>query len=64
MLINMINIADKNKAEILKNQGFKYRVQNIDKKEIFIFMETPELRKLLNEKFSDQDFFISKTMNF
>lgn len=62
--MSMINVLSKEVAETLHQQGFNYRIQKIDKKEVFTFIENPELLKFLNQKFSNRDFFISKTMNF
>lgn len=60
----MINVLNKEIAECLKQQGFKCRIQKVDSKEVFTFVENPELLNFLNQKFSNRDFFISKTMNF
>lgn len=62
--MKMINIMDINKALDLKNQGFIYKQVQINNKEIYQFVESPELLMVVNNHFSNLDFFISKTMDF
>lgn len=60
----MINVTNKDVALRLSILGFKYRQDLVANQPAFIFVENPELLKVLNEKFSSRDFFISRTMNF
>lgn len=64
--LTTINIIDKDKAEELKNLGFKYSTQRVsDDKLVYVFINTPDLMKVLNGKFSqNKDFYIGKTLNF
>ena len=48
IIIGTINILSKEKADILLSLGFKYVKQNINAgQEIYSFIDTPEIRKLV-----------------
>ena len=57
-------ILDKTKADTLLSLGFKYTKRNIDNKEVFVFIQTNELIKLLSSNFEQSDFLISNTVKF
>lgn len=60
-----VNILDKAKAEELRKLGFHFVEQRIgDNKQVYVFINSPELIKVLTTKFSSKDFFIGKTLNF
>lgn len=60
-----INVLDSAKAEKLNLLGFTCTVQRVsDDKQVYVFINTPELMKVLTEKFSKQDYYIGKTLNF
>lgn len=60
-----VNILDKDKAEELMKLGFHYVPQRVsDDKQVYVFINTPELTKILATKFSGKDFYIGKTLNF
>lgn len=60
-----VNILDKAKAEELRKLGFNYVEQRIgDNKQVYVFINSPELTKVLTTKFSGKDFYIGKTLNF
>lgn len=60
-----VNILDKDKAEELMKLGFHYVLQRVsDDKQIYVFINTPELTKVLMSKFSSKDFYIGKTLKF
>lgn len=60
-----INILDKSKADELAMLGFKYTSQRVsDEKQVYVFFNTPELVKIISEKFSVKDYYFGKTMNF
>ena len=60
-----VNVLDKDKAEELRKLGFRYFEQRVsDNKLIYVFINSPELSKVLNTKFSRDDFYIGKTLNF
>lgn len=55
-------ILDLAKADHLLSLGFKYKTRNIDNKDVFVFIQTNELMKVLNSKFEQGSFFVSKTI--
>lgn len=65
VIIGTINILSKEKADILLSLGFKYVKQNINAgQEIYSFIDTPEIRKLVSCQFEKKDFYITKTVCF
>ena len=61
--MNIINILDKSKADELTALGFKYREKKSQGKIVYEFVGTPDLIQTINGKFSNQDFFMSRTLN-
>lgn len=59
-----IIIMDKSKADTLLSLGFKYIIRNIDRKKVFVFVQTGELMQELNSKFERSSFFVQKNMCF
>lgn len=59
-----IIIMDKSKADTLLSLGFKYIIRNIDRKKVFVFVQTEELMQELNSKFERSSFFVQKNMCF
>ena len=59
-----ILIVDQVKADTLLSLGFKYTKRNIDNEEVFVFIQTKELMKLLSSNFEQGEFFISKAVCF
>lgn len=60
-----INLLDKSKADELAVLGFSYTTQRLnDKQSVYVFFNTPELVKILSEKYSNNDYFFGKTLNF
>ncbi len=60
-----VNILDKSKADELKVRGFNYTVQSIGGgREVYVFIRSPDLMKIISSKFSQNDFYIGKTLNF
>lgn len=60
-----VNVLDKAKADELIKLGFHCVSQRVsDDKQICVFMNSPRLMKILTEKFSDNEFYIGKTVNF
>lgn len=59
-----IIILDKSKADIILSMGFRYTERNIDKKKVYVFIDTPEVRKLISCKFNKNEFYINKTVCF
>lgn len=58
-------VVDKAKAEELRKLGFNYIEQRIsDDEQVYVFINSPELSKLLISRFSAKDFYIGKTLNF
>lgn len=57
-------ILDQSKADTLLSLGFKYTKRNIDNKEVFVFIQTNELMKELNQKFDTNSFFVQKNLCF
>lgn len=62
--MNFVNVINKIKADELHKLGFKSIEQLIGDKTIYAFSQTPELMNYLNSNFSNQEFFIDKTMRF
>lgn len=62
--MNVINILDKSKAAELAAMGFHYKEKNVQDKIVYEFIGTPDLIQTVNGKFSKQDFFVSRTLNF
>lgn len=59
-----ILILDPQKAEQLRQNGFKYTKRNIDNREVFVFIQTNELMKELNSKFEKGSFLLQKNLCF
>ncbi len=60
-----VNFLNKSKADELKARGFNYTVQRIgDGNNVYVFVRTPDLMKIIAGKFSESDFYIGKTLNF
>ena len=59
-----ILILDPQKAEQLRQNGFKYTKRNIDNREVFVFIQTNELMKELNSKFEKSSFILQKNVCF
>ena len=62
--MKLIKVLNPVKAKELEIAGFKYTKEFLDKQEVFVFFETPELSKIIQKTFSKNDFFIGNTMNF
>ena len=59
-----VNILDKAKAEELRKLGFHCVEQRVsDDRQVYVFINSPELTKVLTAKFSSKDFYIGKTLN-
>ena len=61
--MNIINIIEKPKADMLLALGFKYKEKGVQDKIIYEFIGTPELIACLNSKFSARDYFVSRTFS-
>lgn len=61
--MNIINIIEKPKADELLALGFKYKEKKVQDKIVYEFVGTPELIACLNGKFSNRDYFISRTFS-
>jgi len=59
-----ILILNQDQADKLQQLGFKYIKRNIDNKEVFVFIQTNELMKELNQKFDANSFFVQKNLCF
>lgn len=60
-----INFFDKEKAEELMKLGFHYVPQRVsDDKQVYVFINTPELMKIVTSKFTNNDFYVGRTLNF
>lgn len=63
--MNTLNFFNKEKADELSKLGFRYVKQRVgEDKFVYVFINTPELMKNVNGKFSQNDFYIGKTLNF
>jgi hypothetical protein len=60
-IIKVLNI---DKAFELINSGFKYTIEILEGKTIYVFIANDSLIKYINNNFNKHDFFIDKTMNF
>lgn len=63
-LVNFVNITDEEKANKLMAAGFKCTKQTISNKQIYSFLNTPELTSYLNSNFSKQEYFIDNKLRF
>lgn len=59
-----IILLDKTKADYLLSKGFKYTVRAIDKRQAYVFIQTPELVEELLSQFDNGSFFINKNVCF
>ena len=60
-----VNFFDKEKADELMKLGFHYITQRAgDGKEVYVFTNSPQLNKIIASKFSKNDFYFGKTLNF
>lgn len=55
---------DKEKADKLTAMGFRYNVQKNDGLDVYVFIKSPSLMKVLAAEFSKNDFYFGKTLNF
>lgn len=62
--MDIICFVDKKKADDLKSRGFNCIEQTANNGIIYQFVKTPELETYLDGKFSNQDFFVNKSLNF
>lgn len=62
--MEFINVLNKSIALELEKKGFKFWVQELNDRLVYSFIRTPQLINALTSKYSAEDFFISKTMNF
>lgn len=61
--MKVINVLNKEKALELGAKGFPYFEQRVGEgKVVYVFLENPELIKQMS-KFSNSDFYYSKTLN-
>lgn len=59
-----VNILDKEKADKLIKYGFHYNIQKNNGEDIYVFIKSPSLMKVLATEFSKNDFYFGKTLNF
>lgn len=59
-----IIILEKEKADALLSLGFKYTVKEVDKKEVYVFIQTDDLMKYVSSKFDNQSFIVRKNVCF
>ena len=58
-----INFINKEQADFLLSLGFRYTEQKVNSEQVvYSFIDTPELRKTINGKFGNHDFYVSKTV--
>lgn len=62
--MNIIYLIDKSKADELLSLGFQYKEKKMQDKTAYEFIGTTELIQILNSKFDNSSFFVSKNMNF
>lgn len=64
-MVATINVFNKEKAEELMKLGFHFTVQRVsDDKQVYVFINSSQLMKIVTEKFSERDFYLGKTLNF
>jgi len=61
--MHTVNILSKETADKLLNSGYKYTTQKTNQGNIYSFIATDELLKLLNSEYDKSSFFISKYYN-
>ena len=60
-----INFLSKEQADKLSALGFKYVEQKInDEQTVYSFIDVPEIRKNISEKFGKNNYYINKTVCF
>lgn len=60
-----IVFIDKDKADKLKAHGFNYTInKSTNGQNMYSFVDTIEIRKILSSEFDKNDFIISRTVNF
>lgn len=62
--LNFVNITDEEKVNKLIAAGFKCTKQTISNKQIYSFLNTPELTSYLHSNFSSQEYFIDNKLRF
>lgn len=63
--MNTINFFDKEKADSLCNLGFKYIKQRVgEDRFVYTFINTLEIMRIVDEKFSENDYYLGRTLNF
>ncbi len=61
---NLIKILDKEAAEVLYRSGFSYVKEKLNKKDIYVFVMSPELLKIISLKFSDTPIIMENKLRF
>ena len=60
-----INFLSKEQADKLSALGFKYVEQKInDEQTVYSFIDVPEIRKIISEKFGKNNYYINTTVCF
>lgn len=61
---NLIKILDKETAEVLYRSGFSYAKEKLNKEDIYVFVMSPELLKIISLKFSDTPIIMENKLRF
>lgn len=60
----LIKTFDKNIAQSLKEKGFNYRLESINKQEVYVFLYTNKLRQEVSKVYNDNTFFTDTILRF
>ena len=59
-----IKVVNPDVADYLASLGFSYIKEQINKQQVFNFQKNEQLLIMLNQKFSNKDFFIDSKLRF
>ena len=60
----LIKLFDPHKAEMLKQLGFEYMLEDVGDKRAYVFCVSEELLSYLDGNFEQRDFFLDNTLRF
>lgn len=63
-MMKLIKTFDKSLALSLKEKGFDFRIENINRQEVYVFLYTNKLQQTISKNFDKNSFFTDSTLRF
>lgn len=63
-MMKLIKTFDKSLALSLKEKGFDFRLENINKQDVYVFLYTNKLQQIISKNFDKNSFFADSTLRF